>query len=92
MGIESCAPGETIMGEPMQIIQLGRSEIPYALFLEYIFELGEGAFKVSYHLGVIVVIIMTGFKLHSLISTFRVLNMICSSTIVTHSVKRLPSS
>lgn len=47
MGIESCGPGETVMGEPMQIVQLGQTEIPYALFLEYIFELGESSFKVS---------------------------------------------
>ncbi|XP_022647595.1 uncharacterized protein LOC111259977 isoform X2 [Varroa jacobsoni] len=47
MGIESCGPGETVMGEPMQIVQLGQTEIPYALFLEYIFELGESSFKES---------------------------------------------
>ncbi|OQR67182.1 hypothetical protein BIW11_04821 [Tropilaelaps mercedesae] len=45
MGIESCAPGETVMGEPMQIVQLGKTEIPYALFLEYVFEMGESSFK-----------------------------------------------
>lgn len=47
-GIESCGPGETILQEPMQIMPLGKSEVPYSLFLEYIFELGETSFQVRY--------------------------------------------
>ncbi|KAI1291792.1 Desumoylating isopeptidase 1 [Halotydeus destructor] len=44
MGIESCNPGETALGHPDQIIQLGKTELPYSLFLEYIFSLGDSTF------------------------------------------------
>lgn len=43
-GIESCDPGATLLGEPDQIVHLGKSEIPYSLFLEYLFSLGESTF------------------------------------------------
>ncbi|KAG8195138.1 hypothetical protein JTE90_023315 [Oedothorax gibbosus] len=50
-GIESCRPGETILGEPDQILTLGRTELPYSVFLEYIFALGESTYKPgTYHL------------------------------------------
>ncbi|XP_050032897.2 uncharacterized protein [Dermacentor andersoni] len=45
MGIESCGVGETILKEPDQILSLGRTELPYSLFLEYIFALGESGYK-----------------------------------------------
>ncbi|KAH9365262.1 hypothetical protein HPB48_015936 [Haemaphysalis longicornis] len=45
MGIESCGVGETILKEPDQILSLGRTELPYSLFLEYIFALGESSYK-----------------------------------------------
>ncbi|RWS08794.1 uncharacterized protein B4U79_01416 [Dinothrombium tinctorium] len=44
MGIESCNPGETILGEPDQIVNMGKTEIPYSVFLEFIFSLGESVF------------------------------------------------
>ncbi|XP_054722843.1 desumoylating isopeptidase 1-like, partial [Uloborus diversus] len=50
-GIESCRPGETILGAPDQIVPLGQTELPYSLFLEYVFGLGETTYKPgSYHL------------------------------------------
>ncbi|KAF2361386.1 PPPDE putative peptidase domain [Trinorchestia longiramus] len=44
-GIESCKPGGTILGEPDRIEDLGESQVPYQLFLEYIFGLGESAYR-----------------------------------------------
>lgn len=43
-GIESCSAGETVLGEPDQILPLGFSQLPYSLFLEYLFSLGESTF------------------------------------------------
>lgn len=45
MGIESCGAGETILKDPDQILSLGRTELPYSLFLEYIFASGESSYK-----------------------------------------------
>ncbi|GFW51117.1 desumoylating isopeptidase 1 [Trichonephila clavipes] len=43
--------GETILGEPDQILTLGKTELPYSVFLEYIFALGESTYRPgSYHL------------------------------------------
>nr|XP_045626015.1 uncharacterized protein LOC123775143 isoform X2 [Procambarus clarkii] len=44
-GIESCRPGGTILGEPDRVEELGLSQVPYQLFLEYIFGLGEGTYR-----------------------------------------------
>ncbi|RXG73992.1 Desumoylating isopeptidase 1, partial [Armadillidium vulgare] len=44
-GIESCRPGGTILGEPDRVEDLGCSQVPYQLFLEYIFGLGESSYK-----------------------------------------------
>jgi hypothetical protein len=33
-----------MLGEPDQIIELGRSEIPYDLFMEYIISLGSSSY------------------------------------------------
>ncbi|CAL4119909.1 unnamed protein product [Meganyctiphanes norvegica] len=44
-GIESCRPGGTILGEPDKVEDLGESQVPYQLFLEYIFGLGEQAYR-----------------------------------------------
>ncbi|XP_054155325.1 uncharacterized protein LOC128953828 [Oppia nitens] len=50
-GIESCNPGETVLGEPDQILSLGKCQLPYSLFLEYLFSLGDSSFApVSYSL------------------------------------------
>ena len=37
--------GETMLGEPDQIIQLGKTELPYSLFLEYISSLSDSTFR-----------------------------------------------
>ncbi|XP_050694155.1 uncharacterized protein LOC126984470 isoform X3 [Eriocheir sinensis] len=44
-GIESCRPGGTILGDPERVEELGESQVPYPLFLEYIFGLGEATYK-----------------------------------------------
>ncbi|XP_023242567.1 uncharacterized protein LOC111640749 [Centruroides sculpturatus] len=44
-GVESCRPGGTILGEPDQILTLGKTELPYSVFLEYIFGLGESNYR-----------------------------------------------
>ncbi|KAK3867583.1 hypothetical protein Pcinc_026964, partial [Petrolisthes cinctipes] len=44
-GIESCRPSGTILGEPDRVEELGESQVPYQLFLEYIFGLGEATYK-----------------------------------------------
>lgn len=44
-GIESCHPGGTVLGQPDKIVQLGKSEIPYSLFLQYVFGLGESTYR-----------------------------------------------
>jgi len=44
-GIESCRPGGTLLGEPERVEALGESQVPYQLFLEYIFGLGESAYR-----------------------------------------------
>ncbi|XP_063852913.1 uncharacterized protein DDB_G0284459-like isoform X3 [Scylla paramamosain] len=44
-GIESCRPGGTILGDPDRVEELGESQVPYQLFLEYIFGLGEATYK-----------------------------------------------
>ncbi|EEC04910.1 conserved hypothetical protein, partial [Ixodes scapularis] len=45
MGIESCGAGQTVLHDPDQILTLGHTELPYSLFLEYIFALGESSYK-----------------------------------------------
>ncbi|RWS25042.1 hypothetical protein B4U80_04571 [Leptotrombidium deliense] len=45
VGIQSCNPGETILGEADQILNLGKTEIPYTVFLEFIFSMGDSAFS-----------------------------------------------
>ena len=37
--------GETMLGEPDQIVQLGKTELPYSLFLEYISSLSDSTFR-----------------------------------------------
>ncbi|XP_043240816.1 uncharacterized protein LOC122391203 isoform X2 [Amphibalanus amphitrite] len=43
-GVQSCAPGGTILGEPTRVERIGETEVPYQLFLEYVFGLGESTF------------------------------------------------
>lgn len=44
-GIESCRPGGTVLGQPDRIVKLGTTEVPYSLFLEYVFGLGESSYR-----------------------------------------------
>ncbi|KAK8763422.1 uncharacterized protein LOC144109401 [Amblyomma americanum] len=46
-GIDCCRAGKTILEEPDQVISLGRSELPYSVFLAYIDELAESSYKGS---------------------------------------------
>ncbi|KAK7484658.1 hypothetical protein BaRGS_00024066 [Batillaria attramentaria] len=51
MGIESCPPCGTVLGEPNEIVDLGRTEIPQDLFMEFLQELSRTTFKPeAYHL------------------------------------------
>ena len=34
-----------MLGEPDQIVQLGKTELPYSLFLEYISSLSDSTFR-----------------------------------------------
>ncbi|CAG2117344.1 unnamed protein product, partial [Medioppia subpectinata] len=43
-GIESCNTGGTTLGEPDQIYPLGKCQLPYSLFLEYLFSMGDSTF------------------------------------------------
>jgi len=45
MGIEGCNPGGTVLKEPLERLSLGKTEVPFELFLEYITALGEDKFK-----------------------------------------------
>ncbi|KAF5295186.1 hypothetical protein FQR65_LT10574 [Abscondita terminalis] len=43
-GVESCNPGSTALGRPLQIIELGETQIPYTVFIEYLSGLGETSY------------------------------------------------
>ncbi|XP_063240536.1 uncharacterized protein LOC134541218 isoform X2 [Bacillus rossius redtenbacheri] len=50
-GVQSCNPGGTVLGQPTRIVELGDTFIPYPVFLDYLFGLGETNFRpTSYHL------------------------------------------
>ncbi|ESO85849.1 hypothetical protein LOTGIDRAFT_87444, partial [Lottia gigantea] len=44
-GIESCPPCGTILGEPDTIIDMGTTQIPKEMFLEYLSQLATSNFK-----------------------------------------------
>jgi len=44
-GIEACAPGGTMLGQPLQKVDLGTTEIPFDVFMDYLDELGKTSFK-----------------------------------------------
>lgn len=46
-GITSCLPGGTMLGQPDQIENLGKTEIPFSIFQEYLFALGESSFQMT---------------------------------------------
>ncbi|KAK4026724.1 uncharacterized protein LOC116927301 isoform X2 [Daphnia magna] len=50
-GIASCLPGETILGQPNQIHPLGVTQIPFAIFVDYVQGLADSTFRPdAYHL------------------------------------------
>ncbi|XP_076458272.1 desumoylating isopeptidase 1-like [Babylonia areolata] len=50
-GIESCPPAGTILGQPDQIVEVGQTEIPQDLFMEFLHELSLSTFRPErYHL------------------------------------------
>ncbi|KAI9563602.1 hypothetical protein GHT06_011066 [Daphnia sinensis] len=44
-GITSCLPGETILGQPNQIHPLGVTQIPFAIFVDYVQGLADSTFR-----------------------------------------------
>lgn len=44
-GIQSCLPGDTVLGQPDQIHPLGATQIPYPIFIDYIRGLADSAFR-----------------------------------------------
>ncbi|KAL8616911.1 hypothetical protein ACOMHN_041830 [Nucella lapillus] len=50
-GIESCPPSGTILGPPDQIVEVGKTEIPPDVFMEFLHELSSSTFGPGkYHL------------------------------------------
>lgn len=45
MGVESCPPCRTILGNPDKIVDLGTTEVPADIFYEYLSELESDTFK-----------------------------------------------
>ncbi|KAM9336187.1 desumoylating isopeptidase 1b [Symphorus nematophorus] len=43
-GINSCPPGGTSMGQPDSIVDLGSTEVPEAIFMEYLATLGDSTY------------------------------------------------
>ncbi|XP_051968509.1 desumoylating isopeptidase 1b [Xyrauchen texanus] len=51
VGISSCHPGGTLLGMPDSIVDLGNTEVPRDLFLEYLSSLSESTYRPDkYHL------------------------------------------
>ncbi|BFZ17721.1 hypothetical protein BsWGS_20760 [Bradybaena similaris] len=50
-GIEACGPGGTLLGQPSEIVDLGKTEIPFDVFMDFLHELSETTYKAEcYHL------------------------------------------
>ncbi|KAL3875487.1 hypothetical protein ACJMK2_033433 [Sinanodonta woodiana] len=50
-GIETCQPGGTILGNPTKIEHLGKTHVPYEMFIDYLQELSVTTFRSEcYHL------------------------------------------
>lgn len=50
-GIESCPPSGTVLGPPDEIVDLGKTEIPKEVYLEFLHELSTSTFRPEkYHL------------------------------------------
>ena len=51
MGIEECQPGGTILGRPDFIHDLGMTQIPFEMFMDYLYDLSTSTFRNEcYHL------------------------------------------
>lgn len=44
-GINSCPPGGTTMGEPDSVVDMGFTEVPEELFMEYLTSLAESTYR-----------------------------------------------
>ncbi|TNN43952.1 Desumoylating isopeptidase 1 [Liparis tanakae] len=44
-GVNNCPPGGTPLGEPDSIVDLGSTEVPEDLFMEYLLSLAESAYS-----------------------------------------------
>ena len=44
-GIENCAPGGTVMGEPQSVVDLGNTEIPHEMLMEYLQDLANTSYR-----------------------------------------------
>ncbi|KAF5285885.1 hypothetical protein FQA39_LY04346 [Lamprigera yunnana] len=43
-GVESCNPGSTALGRPLEIVNLGETQIPYTVFIDYLSGLSESSY------------------------------------------------
>ncbi|KAJ8318928.1 hypothetical protein KUTeg_004019 [Tegillarca granosa] len=51
LGIEACPPGGTILGQPDEICNLGNTQIPFDVFMNYLSDLSHTSFgPATYHL------------------------------------------
>jgi len=51
MGIENCPPSGTMMGQPDSIVDLGVTQIPHEIFMDYLQDLANSTFRPEcYHL------------------------------------------
>lgn len=46
-GIESCAPGATVLGNPNTVVDLGMTEVPCDIFMDHLQELSKTRFRCS---------------------------------------------
>ncbi|KAJ8345726.1 hypothetical protein SKAU_G00299190 [Synaphobranchus kaupii] len=45
VGISSCQPGGTVLGEPNTVIELGSTEVTEEIFMDYLSSLGETTYR-----------------------------------------------
>lgn len=46
-GVESCNPGSTALERPLQIVNLGETQIPYTVFIDYLSGLSESRYALG---------------------------------------------
>ncbi|KAM7371128.1 hypothetical protein PAMP_010620 [Pampus punctatissimus] len=44
-GINNCAPGDTPLGEPDSVVDLGSTEVPADIFMDYLTSLAESTYR-----------------------------------------------